>query len=66
LLRPMVGGGTADAGRPNQFDCIVVGHGISLVRWRLEHPHDMPPSAMALTQDTAWPFPTACGRPRWR
>ena len=31
----------------NQFDDVIVGHGISLLRWRsggVEHPHDMPPS----------------------
>ena len=31
----------------NQLDDVIVGHGISLLRWRsggVEHPHDMPPS----------------------
>ena len=31
----------------NQFDDVIVGHGISLLRWRsggVKHPHDMPPS----------------------
>ena len=31
----------------NQFDDVIVGHGISLLWWRsggVEHPHDMPPS----------------------
>jgi len=34
----------------NQFDHVIVGHGISLLRWRsggLKHPHDMPPSRFA-------------------
>ena len=31
----------------NQLDDVIVGHGISLLRWRsggVKHPHDMPPS----------------------
>src|SRR5437868_14578058 len=31
----------------NQMDDVIVGHGISLLRWRsggVKHPHDMPPS----------------------
>src|SRR5690349_14819408 len=31
----------------NQMDNVIVGHGISLLRWRsggVKHPHDMPPS----------------------
>jgi hypothetical protein len=31
----------------NQLDNVIVGHGISLLRWRsggVKHPHDMPPS----------------------
>jgi xanthine/uracil permease len=31
----------------NQFDNVIVGHGISLLKWRsggVKHPHDMPPS----------------------
>ncbi len=31
----------------NQFDNVIVGHGISLLEWRsggVKHPHDMPPS----------------------
>src|SRR6202035_2967856 len=31
----------------NQLDDVILGHGISLLRWRtggVKHPHDMPPS----------------------
>src|SRR5207245_3593916 len=34
----------------NQFEHVIVGHGISLLRWRsggVKHPHDMPPFRFA-------------------
>jgi len=34
------------ASRLNQFEHVIAGHGISLLRWRsggVKHPHDMPP-----------------------
>src|SRR5215469_7751884 len=36
----------------NQFEHVIVGHGISLLRWRsggFKHPHDMPPFRLLLS-----------------
>ena len=40
----------------NQLDDVIVGHGISRLRWRsggVEHPHDMPPSQFTTFGDSS-------------
>src|SRR6185437_15492277 len=66
----------------NQMDNVIVGHGISLLRWRsggVKHPHDMPPSRFppsptfrdssslrTLQRLRCWSGLLASGRPQWR
>src|ERR1700733_13361793 len=49
----------------NQLDHVIVGHGISLLRWRsggFKHPHDMPPSRFAPSPTSGHNSGSSCCR----
>src|SRR5665213_3579910 len=51
----------------NQMDDVIVGHGISLLRWRsggVKHPHDMPPFRFPPSPTSGDSSATGCSA-RW-